>query len=147
MKSIRNYLYATILAASALNFAPTLASAQEPAHGKFTLTHEVHWGNAKLPAGEYEFSFDPDNGSRTLTLRKISGVSAGFMVLVPDTADAKPTDTSRLVLTATPEGSYVSAMQLPEFGMTLHFTVPAHAVSRTTEKQTVRTATIAAAGR
>ena len=143
MKSIRNYVYATILAASALNFAPTLASAQEPAHGKFTLTHEVHWGNAKLPAGEYEFSFDPDNGSRTLTLSKISGVHAGYMVLVPETGDAKPTDSSRLLLATTPEGSYVSAMQLPEFGLTLHFTVPTHAAA----KQSARTATIASAAR
>ncbi len=146
MKTIRNYVYAavTILAATTLNFAPTLASAQEPAHGKFTLTREIHWGTAKLPAGDYEFSFDPDGGSRMLTLSKLSGVRAGFMVLVPDTDDAKPSDSSLLVLTATPEGSYVSAMQLPEFGMTLHFTVPAHATEK--EKQIARTATIAAAG-
>jgi hypothetical protein len=144
MKSIRNYVYAaiTILAAAALNLAPTAASAQEPAHGKFTLTHEVLWGNAKLPAGDYEFSFDPDGGSRMLTLNKLSGVRAGYMLLVPDTGDAKASDKSLLVLTATPEGSYVSAMHLPEFGMTLNFPVPAHA----TEKQIARTATIAAAG-
>jgi hypothetical protein len=143
MKSIRNYVYAAILAATALNFAPTLASAQEPAHGKFTLTHEVHWGSAKLPAGDYEFSFDPDSGSRMLTLSKVSGVRAGYMLLVPETGDAKPTDKSLLVLTATPEGSYVSAMHLPEFGMTLNFTVPVHSA----ERQAPRTATIASASR
>jgi hypothetical protein len=144
MKSIRNYAYAAIvmLAAAALNFAPTPASAQEPAHGKFTLTHEVYWGTAKLPAGEYEFSFDPDGGSRMLTLSKLSGVRGGYMLLVPDTGDARPSDKSLLVLTATPDGSYVSAMHLPEFGMTLNFPVPAHA-----EKQLTRTATIASASR
>ncbi len=92
MKSIRNYAYAAILAVTALNFAPTLASAQEPAHGKFTLTHEVYWGTAKLPAGDYEFSFDPDSGSRMLTLSKVSGVRAGYMLLVPETGDAKPAE-------------------------------------------------------
>src|SRR5580698_3790054 len=142
MKAIRNYVYAAILAATALNFTPTLASAQEPAHGKFTLTHEVYWGTAKLPAGDYEFSFDPDGGSRMLTLSKLSGVRGGYMLLVPDTGDARPSDKSLLVLTATPDGSYVSAMHLPEFGMTLNFPVPAHA-----EKQVARTATIAAASR
>ncbi|MGA1986760.1 MAG: hypothetical protein ABSG72_10865 [Candidatus Sulfotelmatobacter sp.] len=126
MKAIRNYVYAAILAASALNFAPTVASAQEPARGKFTLTHEVHWGNAKVPAGDYEFSFDPDGGSRVLSLSKLSGSRAGYMVLVPDTDDAKPSNHNLLVLESTADGSYVSAMQLPEFGMTLHFTVPAH---------------------
>jgi len=35
----------------------------------------------------------------------------------------------------------VSAMQLPEFGMTLHFNVPSHA----TEKQIAKAATSAAA--
>ena len=139
MKSIRNYVYAAILAASALNFTPTLVSAQEPARGKFTLTHEVHWGGAKLPAGDYEFSFDPDTGSRMLSLSKLSGARAGYMVLVPDTEDSKPSDRSRLVLEATPDGSYVSAMQLPEFGMTLHFPVPSH----TTERQIAKAGTTA----
>jgi hypothetical protein len=129
MKTIRNYAYAAILAASALTFAPG-ASAQEPAHGKFTLTHEVHWGNATLAAGDYTFSFDPDNGSRMLTIRKVSGASAGFMVLVPNTDDSKTSDQSRILLEATPGGSYVSAMQLPEFGMTLHFKVPSHLSER-----------------
>lgn len=139
MKTIRNYVYAAVLAASALNFTPTLASAQEPARGKFTLTHEVHWGSAKLPAGDYEFSFDPDTGSRMLSLSKLSGARAGYMVLVPDTEDSKPSDRSRLVLEATPDGSYVSAMLLPEFGMTLHFTVPSH----TTERQIAKAGTTA----
>lgn len=141
MKSIRNCVYAAMLAASALNFAPTLASAQEPAHGKFTLTHEVHLGSAKLPAGGYEFAFDPDTGSRMLSLRKLSGARAGYMVLVSDTDDSKPSDLSILVLVATPDGSYVSAMQLPEFGITLHFAVPSH----TAERQIARAATTATA--
>lgn len=141
MKTIRNYVYAAILAASALNFAPALASAQAPAHGKFTLTHEVHWGNIKLAAGDYEFSFDPDSGSHMLTLSKVSGTPAGYLLLVPDTENAKPSDLSRLVLEATPDGSYVSAMQLPEFGMTLRFTVPSH----TTERQIAKAGTSATA--
>ena len=136
MKTIRNYVYAAILAASALNFSPTPASAQEPARGKFTLTHEVHLGGAKLPAGEYEFSFDPDSGSRMLNLSKISGNLTRYIVLVPDTEEAKPSDRSRLVLESTPDGSFVSAMQLPEFGMSLHFTVPSH----TTERQIAKAA-------
>ncbi len=134
MKAIRNYVYAAILAVTALNFAPTAASAQEPARGKFTLTHEVHWGSAKVPAGDYEFSFDPDGGSRMLSLSKVSGNRTGFMVLVPDTDDAKPSNHNLLVLESTADGSYVSAMQLPEFGMTLHFAVPVPA----SEKQVAK---------
>jgi len=141
MKTIRNYVYAAMLAVSALNFAPSLASAQERVHGKFTLTHEVHLGTAKLAAGDYEFSFDPDTGTRMLGLSKLSGTRAGYMVLVPATEDTKPSDQSRLLLVATPEGSYVRAMQLPEFGMTLHFAVPSH----TTERQIAKAGTTATA--
>ena len=133
MKTIRRFVYATLLAITTLNLTPTLASAQEPAHGKFTLTHEVHWGGAKLPAGEYDFIFDPVAGFRVLSLNKITGTRASYMVLVPNVDNAKPKDMSRLVLEATPMGSYVSAMQLPEFGMTLYFTVPSHLTEK--EKQ------------
>jgi hypothetical protein len=141
MKNIRSYVYAAVLAAGALNFSPTPASAQEAARGKFTLTHEVHWGNAKLPAGDYAFSFDPDGGSRMLSLSKLSGNLTRFIILVPDTEEAKPSDRSRLVLETTPDGTYVSAMQLPEFGMSLHFTVPSH----TTERQIAKAGTTALA--
>ncbi len=140
MKTIRNYVYAALLAASVLNFTPTLASAQEAARGKFTLTHEAHLGNATLAAGDYAFSYDPDSGTRMLSISKLSGARTGYMVLVSDTEDPKPSDQSRLILEATPDGSYISAMQLPEFGMTLRFTVPSH----TTERQIAKAGTSAA---
>ena len=141
MTTIRKFAYATLLAFTALNLAPSLASAQEPVHGKFTLSHEVHWGNAKVPAGDYEFSFEPDAGAHMLSLSKISGARAGYMLLVPTIDDAKSSDLSQLVLQATPDGSYVSAMQLPKFGITLCFSVPSHS----TEKQIAKAATTAAA--
>ena len=141
MTSIRNFTCAALLAFTSLNLAPTLASAQEAAHGKFTLTHEVHWGNANVPAGDYEFSFNPDTGRRMLILSKLSGTRAGYMMLVNATDDAKPSDLNRLVIESTPVGSYVSVLQLPEFGMTLHFRVPSHA----SERQIAKAANAAAA--
>ncbi|HYM77174.1 MAG TPA: hypothetical protein VE377_14470 [Candidatus Dormibacteraeota bacterium] len=142
MTTIRKFVYATLMAVTALNIAPALASAETPARGKFTLTHEVRWGNARVPAGEYQFSYNPDNLTPVLTLRKIDGMQTGFMLLVTTTNESKPSDLSRLMLESTPDGSYVSAMQLPDCGMTLHFAVPAHA-----EKQLAKAATtLAAAG-
>jgi hypothetical protein len=136
MSSIRKFVYATLLALTTLSFAPALASAQEPARGRFTLPHDVHWQNAVVPAGDYRFEFESD-GFGVLRLNKLSGVRTGFMFLVSDTDVAKESDLSRLVLESTPEGSYVSAMQLPEFGMTLRFTVPSHPA----EKQVARAVT------
>jgi hypothetical protein len=138
MTNIRKFVYATLLALSALSFAPTLSSAQEPARGQFRLPHDVHWQNAVVPAGDYRFSFEADGAMGMLTLSRMSGGRrAGFVFLVSNTDEAKPSDVSLLVLETTPEGSYVSTMQLPEFGMTLHFPVPSHA----TEKQIAKVAT------
>jgi hypothetical protein len=140
MTSIRRFAYAALLAFTALNLAPSLASAQEAARGKFTLTREVHWGSAKIPAGDYRFSFDPNAVSRTLTLSKISGARDGYMLLVPSMEDTKSSDLSRLELETTPAGTYVSALHLPESGVTLHFSVP-----HITERQIAKAATMAAA--
>jgi hypothetical protein len=142
MTLIRKFVLAALLAASALPLAPTVASAQQPAHGKFSLPHDVRWGSAKVPAGEYAFSFDPETASPVLILSKVSGVPTGFLMLVPSIEDCKPSDVNRLVLASTPEGSYVSKMQLPEFGMTLAFTVPSHPA----EKQTAKAVTTASSG-
>jgi hypothetical protein len=72
-----------------------------------------------------------------LIVSKLSGARAGYMLLVPSMDDIKQSDLSRLVLKATPDGSYVSALQLPKFGMTLHFSVPSH----TPERQIAKAAT------
>ena len=60
-----------------------------------------------------------------LMLTKLSGARTGFMFMVHDTDESQDlTSLNRLVLESTAEGSYVSAMQLPEFGVTLNFAVP-----------------------
>jgi hypothetical protein len=139
MTTIRKFVYATLLALITLNLAPSLARAQEPVRGKFTLPHEVRWQEAVLPAGEYRFSFDPGSTGSILMLSKLSGEREEFMLVVQDTLvqsteEAKPHEQNRLVLDDTAESSYVSAMQLPEFGMTLKFAAPAHVA----EKQVAR---------
>jgi hypothetical protein len=140
MTSIRNLAYATLLAFTALNFSPKTASAQEPTRGKFTLTHAVRFGNARVPAGDYEFSFDPNATSRMLSLSKLGADRTAYMVVVPSIEDTKSTDLSRLILRTTRDGSYVSAMQLPQLGMTLMFAVPSH----TAERQIAKASTTAA---
>ena len=143
MTTIGKFVYAALLAATSLNFAPTLASAQEKAQGNFTLKHDVRWQNALVPAGDYHFSLNSDGVAGVLTLAKLSGARTGFMLMVHDTDDAKPSDLSRLLLESTPEGSYVSAMQLPEIGLRLNFTVPPHTIEKQMAKAPA-TATAAA---
>jgi hypothetical protein len=123
MNSIRRFAYAAVLVLSALNFTPSLASAQDAA-GTFTLTHEVRWQNALVPAGKYRFTLAASGPGEMLTLRKVNGSVAGFMLLVTDTENSRFSDDSRLVVVSRTSGSFVSSMQLPEFGLTLHFNVP-----------------------
>jgi len=125
MKTVRKFVYAALLAAAAMNFAPTNAAAEEPAHGKFTLKHDVNWGNAVVPAGEYSFSYDPYDRTPVLTLNKLSGTRTGFMLLVPSADPSKKSDSNQIVLETGADGSYVTAMELAECGMTLHFATPA----------------------
>jgi hypothetical protein len=124
MKTIRKYVYVAALAFSALSLTPSPASGQDAA-GRFTLTHEVRWQNAIVPAGEYRFTVGPAGTRDLLTLQKVNSPAAGFMLMVRDKDGSKPSDTSELVVVSRRGGSYVSVMQLPEFGMTLHFSVPA----------------------
>jgi len=126
MTTIRKFVCAALLAATAMSFTPSLAVAEEPARGKFTLTHDVHWGNAMVPAGDYEFSYDPYQSSPVLTLTKLSGARAGFMLLITNSEDSKPSDSNQLLLQTVADGSYVSTMQIAECGVTLHFNVPSH---------------------
>ena len=71
--TIRKFAYAALLAVTSLSFVPSPASAQENARGTFTLTHDVRWQNAMVPAGEYRFSLDADGPASMLVLTKLSG--------------------------------------------------------------------------
>jgi hypothetical protein len=122
MRSIGRFVYSLVLALSALTFTPSPASAQEM-HGSFTLSHEVRWQNYVVPAGEYRFEVQPKGPSAILLLRRVSGNGAAFLILA-NAESSKPSDLDRLVVVARPSGSYVSSMELPEFGETLRFAVP-----------------------
>ena len=105
MNSIRRVVYAAVLVLSALNFTPSLASAQDAA-GTFTLTHEVRWQNAVVPAGKYRFTVAASGPAEMLTLRKVDGSAAGFMLLVTDSEDSQPSDDSRLVVVSRPDWKF-----------------------------------------
>jgi hypothetical protein len=142
MTSIRKFVFAALLAAATFTVAPSSASAQQPARGRFTLIHDVLFGNTKIPAGDYAFSYDPQNTAPFLNLSKMSGPRAGFIIMVPSTEGTPTRHGSRLVLATSPSGSYVTAMELPECETTLHFPTPSGAG----EKQIAKAVTGAPAG-
>ena len=130
MRLICKFAYAAVLGISMFTLQPTLAAAED-AHGSFTLTHEVHWQKCVLSPGEYIFSVKTDGPSELLTLRGINGTGTSAMMLVNDVEPPKPDEVSAMLTLVSRNGqSFVSTMALPEYDMTLHFTVPRESESR-----------------
>jgi len=142
MISIRKFTLAALLAAATFTVAPNSASAQQPARGNFKLTHDVLFGNTRIPAGDYAFSYDPQNTAPFLNLSKISSPRTGFIILVPSTEGTPTGHGSRLVLASSASGNYVKAMELPDCELTLHFFTPSGAA----EKQIAKVVTTAPTG-
>jgi hypothetical protein len=122
MRSIRKFAYAAVLSLSMFTIQPTLAAAED-ARGSFTLSHEVHWQNVVLRAGDYSFSLKTSGPPTVLTLRGLNG-GTDAMLLVSDIESPKTPEASKLVLVSRDGQSFVSTMELPEYEMTLRFAVP-----------------------
>ena len=123
MNSVRKLAFTAVLSLSALAAMPGSASAQS-ARGLFTLPHEVTWQGAYVPAGKYEFSLDAKGPSQLMTVRRVDGGHASFMLLINNTSTAKG-EIDRLILVSREGKRFVQSMELPEYGLTMHFAVPA----------------------
>ncbi len=130
MKLLRNIAYTTVLSLAAVAVTAGSAAAQS-ARGAFTLPHSVLWQDASVSAGEYEFTLDAKGPSELMTLRKLDGGRASFMLLVNNTGPAFSGNIDRLVLVSREGKSFVQSLELPNYDLTLHFNVP----SETAEKE------------
>jgi hypothetical protein len=129
MRSIRKFAYAAVLGVSIFTIQPTLAAAED-ARGVFTLSHEVHWQNRVLRPGDYEFSLKTSGLPTLLMLRGLHGTGTDAMLMVTDVETPKPNATSSLVLVSRDGQSFVRAMELPDYDMTLRFAVPRETASK-----------------
>src|SRR3981081_590091 len=111
MKTLRKFASTAVLTLGALSLTPSLASAQS-ANCKFTLTHEVHWQNAVVPAGTYRFSLESRGPSELLTLRSIDG-KGGFLFLVNEVGLSQTSGIDQLVLGSRAGNSVVRHPDLP----------------------------------
>jgi hypothetical protein len=129
MRSIRKVAYAAVLGLSIFTIQPTLAAAED-ARGVFTLSHEVHWQNSVLGAGDYAFSLKEAGRPTFLMIRGIHGTGTDAMLLVAEVETAKSTGTSKLILVPRGGQSFVSSMELPDYEMVLNFIVPPETASK-----------------
>lgn len=123
MRSLRKFTYAAVLTMSIFSIQPTLAGAED-ARGVFTLSHEVHWQNNVLRAGDCAFTLKSIGRPMFLVLRGLNGTGTDAMMLVSDVETPNSDEISRLVLVSRNGKSFVSSLELPNYEMTLRFNVP-----------------------
>ena len=129
MKSLRKLASTAALTIGALGLMSGMASAQS-ARGSFTLSHEVYWQHAVVPAGTYSFSLESKGPSELLTLRKISGEHEGYMIMVNEVGSSHYSNLNRLVMVSRGDKSFVRTLELPQFETVLHFTVPTESTDK-----------------
>jgi hypothetical protein len=125
MKSVRSskLFQVFVLAIGVLGASASSAHAQS-ATGKFTLSHETHWGSVVLSPGVYSFSLQSPSLPAPLMVGKTGG-SQIAIVLPQVVATERPTSGSSLVLNRNESGaSFVSALYLGDLGVSLHFAAP-----------------------
>ena len=96
----------------------TPASAQNGVAGRFTLSHEIRWQNATLPAGDYTFKAESRHSPMIVT-----GPN-GSMFELASVVDNKADGANVLKLERRGGSFYVSELDLPELGMQFRYKVP-----------------------
>jgi len=121
MTSLRNRMLVIASFALAAIFASaTPAAAQQAFKGSFTLTHEVRWQKATLPAGDYTFEIKSVSVPSLITLKGPNG-SSFIPALV---ANDRVSEQSMLVIETHGSISAVTELRLSSIGRTLRYAAP-----------------------
>src|ERR1700730_13302052 len=124
MKSFQNRILAIAgVGLFAICASAIPSAAQSVCGGNFTLSHEVRWQGATLPAGDYTFSMKSIEAPSRITLRGPNGV-AFVAALVAD----RDNSSDRSVMTIEQRGgmSVVRELYLAPIGLRLRYAVPKH---------------------
>jgi hypothetical protein len=101
--------------------APAPAAAQNAYQGRFTLTHDVRWSQAVLPAGEYTFALK----SVALPAQILVHGPNGFAIIMTSATDTKNKDTSSSITVERRGGMpVVRDLYLAELGIDLRWSAP-----------------------
>jgi hypothetical protein len=121
MKSLRNrMLVIATFALAAVCASATPAAAQAACKGSFTLSHEVRWQNATLPAGDYTFEMKSVTSPSLITIKGPNG----YQFVTALVADEKAFEQSMLIIEHRGNASVVSELRLSSIGRSLRYAVP-----------------------
>jgi hypothetical protein len=97
------------------------AAAQNQIKGSFTLSHEIRWQNANLPAGDYTFTMS----SRTkMSPMVVTGPNGSVFQMASVISDSKAGGRSALILERQGGTYVVREMDLAEVGLQIRYHVP-----------------------
>jgi hypothetical protein len=119
MKALRMLTFAAFVLAAVCASA-TPASAQAVVKGSFTLTHEVRWQNATLPAGNYTFEMKSLAAPSTITVKGPNG----YQFITANVADENAGEQSMLIVENRDGGSAINELRLAAIGRSLRYSVP-----------------------
>jgi hypothetical protein len=121
MKSLRyRMLVIAGFALAAVCASAVPASAQLVCKGSFTLSHEVRWQNATLPAGDYTFEMRSLASPSTITLKGPNG--SQFVTAM--VANETNSDQSMLIVENRGSHSTIAELRLPSIGRSFRYAVP-----------------------
>jgi hypothetical protein len=122
MKSFQNRILAVAgLGLFAICANAGQAAAQSRVQGSFTLSHEVRWQNANLPAGDYTFSL---SSTARMTPMIVRGPKGAVFELASVISERNTNQPSVLILEERGGTSFVREMYLASIGMQLDYNVP-----------------------
>ena len=97
------------------------ASAQNKVEGSFTLSHEIRWQNANLPAGDYTFSLQSTERTKPMIVTGPNGSIFEFASVI---SESKANGRSVLILEPRGDTSFVRELDLGEAGLQIRYNVP-----------------------
>jgi hypothetical protein len=109
------------IAVIAVCAAPAPAAAQDAYQGRFTLTSDVRWGQAALPAGEYTFTLK----SAALPAKIVVHGPNGFAMILTSATSTKNSDANSSITVEHRGGMrVVRDLYLAELGIDLRYSAP-----------------------
>ena len=120
MKSLRNRVLVIAALALAAVCASAIPASAQAYQGSFTLTHEVSWQKAQLPAGDYTFEIRSLSMPAVMTVKGPNGTQFVTAVVV----DQKASDRSMLIVENRGSSSAISELRIAELGKSLRYATP-----------------------
>lgn len=122
MKSLRTRMLAIAgFGLLGISACANQAGAQNVVNGSFTLSHEIHWQGATLPAGDYTFSTSSRSGKEPMLVRGPKGAVFQLPGSVSHDWSDKP---SVLILERRGFDSCVRELDLNDIGLQIQYSVP-----------------------